>query len=97
MTIQNYLLINTSIDPAICENICVWDGNVETWNPGENYIALPLANTISMEWSWDYSTNTWIMIDSPGQGKIGYIWNGEKLVTNLPSPTSNTIIEIKDF
>ncbi len=97
MTVQNYLLINTSVDPAICENICVWDGNKETWNPGENYIALPQDSTIALDWSWNTNTNTWIMTDAVGQGQIGYTWNGEKLVTNFPYPSSNVVMEIKDF
>lgn len=108
MTTQSYLIINTSVDPAVCENIAVWDGNTETWNPGENYVAVPADSTVALLWSYEKSSNSFVLIESVGSGKVGYTWDGEKLTTNAPKPiytphanntvsNSNTVTEIKNF
>ena len=101
MTVQTYFVINTSVDPAVCENICVWDGNTETWNPGQDYITIPVEGTNALVWSYEKSSNSFILVECDGGGKVGYTWNGTNLVTNVPKPTqlpiANTVAEIKNF
>lgn len=103
MTTQSYLVINTSVDPAVCENITVWDGNTETWNPGENYVAVPVESTVALLWSYQESSNSYVLVESVGAGRVGYTWDGSKLITNKPQPTginivaANSVTEIKNF
>jgi hypothetical protein len=102
MTIQSYLVINTSLSPAVCENICVWDGNTETWNPGENYTAMPLESTTALVWEYEKSSKSFVLVERIGGGRVGYTWDGTKLITNATMPTqipisANTVAEIKNF
>jgi hypothetical protein len=86
MTTQNYLLINTSITPETCDNVVVWDGDTNTWSPPEGHIALLQETTPSKDWSWDATSNTWVLAESIGGGQIGYTWDGVTLTTNDPQP-----------
>lgn len=103
MTTQSYLVINTSVEPAICENKTVWDGNTETWNPGENHIAVPAESTVALLWSYEKSSNSFVLVESVGAGRVGFTWDGSKLITNKPQPTeiniisANSVTEIKNF
>lgn len=93
MTVQNYLLINTSITPETCDNLILWDGNTNTWSPPESHIALAQAATPSKDWEWDSTSNTWILSESTGGGQIGYTWDGTILTTNEPQPQTPPLNE----
>lgn len=86
MTIQNYLLINTSITPETCDNLILWNGDTNTWSPPGSHIALLQATTPSKDWEWDSTSNTWILSESTGNGRIGCTWDGTFLITNEPKP-----------
>lgn len=83
---MNYLLINTAITPKTCDNVVVWDGDTNKWSPPESHIALLQETTSSKDWSWDATSNTWILTESIGNGQIGYTWDGVALTTNEPQP-----------
>lgn len=83
---KKYLLINMSLNPPVCENSCVWDGDTSKWNPPKDFIAV-LSDTINcLDWEWDENSKKWNLIETIGTGKIGYIWDGEKLITNHTEP-----------
>lgn len=84
MTIQNYLMINQSIN--VVENVCAWDGNPETWTPPANYLMLIQANTMALVWFYDHALNDWVLEQKIGEGQIGFLWNGAECVTNEPKP-----------
>lgn len=86
MTTQNYLMINQSTNTV--ENICVWDGDPNTWQPPAGYLMLPQATTIALNWVWDAPMNDWVLGQQLGQGQIGFTWNGAECVTNEPKPES---------
>lgn len=81
---QNYCMVNEATN--ICDNICVWDGNPDTWTPPPGYLMLVQADTMALVWIWDAAINDWALAQAQGQGQIGYVWNGTELVTNEPKP-----------
>lgn len=98
MEIKNYLLINVSVTPNVCENIVVWSGNVNDWKPSDGYIALEQATTPCLDWVWNDETESWQLQNTTGTGSIGYIWDGVKLTTNTPRPTlSPPIIPVTEI
>ena len=40
---------------GIVDNICLWDGDNNTWQPPENYlmVAIPEGSQASIGWGWD--------------------------------------------
>jgi hypothetical protein len=84
MTLQNYLMIDLSVNTV--ENICLWDGNTETWQPPTGYLMLVQATTMALVWQWDKAIPDWVLAQQMGQGQIGFTWNGSECVTNDPKP-----------
>lgn len=85
MTTQNYCMVNGQT--GVCENVTVWDGNTETWQPPDNYIMLPQETTPAKTWAWNSETNAWAL-SVEGMGQIGFTWDGVYLITNEPEPTN---------
>lgn len=71
----------------ICENIVVWDGNSETWQPPLGYLMLVQATTPTKIWVLTVD-NTYVLGDSIGDGDIGWTWDGTYLTTNQPQPSA---------
>ncbi len=84
MTVQNYLMINQSTN--MVDNICLWDGNPETWQPPAGYLMLPQATTMALVWGWDAPIKDWVLAQEMGGAGIGFTWNGTECVTNDPKP-----------
>lgn len=83
MTTQNYCMVNTETN--ICENVCLWDGNIETWTPPAGYLMLVQDTTQAK--NWVLTNNVW-SIEISGVGSIGYTWDGTYLTTNQLQPTA---------
>jgi hypothetical protein len=84
MTTQNYLMINQSTN--VVDNVCIWDGNPDTWPPPAGYLLLVQDYTLALIWFWDKAIRDWVLAQQLGQGQIGFIWNGIECVTNEPKP-----------
>lgn len=84
MTTQNYCMVNKSTN--ICENVCVWDGNPDSWTPPAEYLMLVQATTPAKVWIWNADTKTWDLTEQMGVGGIGFTWDGTYLTTNAPQP-----------
>lgn len=84
MTTQNYLMIYEATN--IVENVCLWDGNSDTWQPPAGYLMMPQATTMGVIWFWDKPIDDWVLTQEMGTGQIGFIWNGTECVTNEPKP-----------
>lgn len=84
MTTQNYLMINESAN--VVENICVWDGDTNTWQPPQGYLMLVEATTPAMVWVLDTQVKDYVLQEQIGVGQIGFTWNGTVLTTNEPKP-----------
>lgn len=84
MTVQNYCMVNQATN--VCDNICLWDGDPNTWTPPAGYLMLVQATTQTKIWLLDTQNKTWYLGDSIGNGQIGYTWDGTYLITNDPQP-----------
>jgi hypothetical protein len=88
MTIKNYLMVNKSTN--IVENRCLWDGNVNTWQPPNEYLMLDQETTPAIIWKSiidDKIITDWVLTETLNFGDIGFTWNGTVLTTNQPKPT----------
>jgi hypothetical protein len=91
MTTQNYLIVESNV----VTNICVWDGNTQTWTPPSDATMLVQATTPAMVWEpviVDYETVDYVLVEEIGAGKIGFTWDGttQILTTNQPKPAIPT-------
>jgi len=84
MTVQNYCMVNEANN--VCENVCMWDGDPNTWTPPAGYLMLVQATTPAKDWAWNDTDKVWFLEVQMGDGKIGYTWDGTYLVTNDPMP-----------
>ena len=84
MTIKNYLMINTATN--IVENVCVWDGDVKTWQPPANTLMLVQATTPALVWGFNADKTDYVLVEQIGAGGIGFTWNGTVCTTNQPKP-----------
>lgn len=83
MTVKNYCIINSE---NVCENIILWDGNTDKWQPPLGYTMLLQETTPSKIWGINSNRTDYEMIDSVGDGSIGFTWNGTHLITNEIKP-----------
>ena len=84
MTTQNYLMIEN----GVVTNVCLWDGNTETWQPPQNATMLVEATTPTKVWG--VVNSEYVLIDSIGDAGIGFTWDGSVATTNQPKPTIPT-------
>lgn len=82
MSNQNYCMVN--IETNICDNICVWDGNPDTWTPPAHYLMLIQTETLAKVWVWENAA--WVLQEQLGAGSVGFTWDGTVLTTNEPLP-----------
>ena len=82
--IQNYLMINEATN--VVDNVCLWDGNVDTWTPPSGYLMLIQATTPAMVWAYDDTAKDFVLTEVVGQGQIGFTWNGAACITNDAKP-----------
>ena len=84
MTIQNYLVIENNA----VTNVCVWDGNTDTWTPPIDAIMLVQSTTPAMVWEKTKVDGviTFNLVEQMGAGGVGFTWNGTVLTTNEPQP-----------
>jgi hypothetical protein len=93
MTIQQYLMVNKSTN--IVDNICLWDGDTNTWQPPEDILMLVQADIQAYIWAANYTTNpySWGLVLQLGAGAIGFTWDGSVLTTNDPRPAKPPTLE----
>jgi hypothetical protein len=85
MTTQNYLMINKSTN--VVDNVCVWDGDTNTWQPPENTLMLIQEDTPAMVWALNTDKTDYVLTQATGSGQMGFIWNGTVLTNNQPKPS----------
>jgi hypothetical protein len=81
---QNYLMINDSTN--VVDNICIWDGNPNTWQPPSNYLMLVQATTPAYVWVLNSDKTAYVLGEITGAGQIGFTWDGTAVTTNEPQP-----------
>lgn len=83
MTTQNYLIIKENI----VTNVCVWDGNEQTWQPPQNATMLVQSTTLTKV--WELVGKEYVLVDSVGDANIGFTYDGTYCITNEPQPQLN--------
>lgn len=78
-------------DTNIVENICLWDGNTETWTPPYGYYMIQLDITVANIWIFSDSLNDYELTPIMGAGEIGFTWDGTELTTNQLKPSIEPI------
>lgn len=86
MTTQNYLVIENNV----VSNVCVWDGDTNTWTPPSDATMLIQADTNAMVWELNTDKTAYVLTEVLGAGAIGFTWNGTVVTTNEPQPTVPT-------
>ena len=82
MTTQNYLVIENNV----VSNVCVWDGDINTWTPPSDATMLIQADTNAMVWELNTDKTAYVLTEVLGAGAIGFTWDGSVLTTNEPQP-----------
>ena len=68
MTTQNYCLVDQATN--ICDNVVVWDGNPDTWQPPADHLTLIQATTPAKVWYWN---GTYLITNEPQPAPISTI------------------------
>ena len=84
MTDKIYCMVNK--DTNICDNVVVWNGDVQQWQPPSNYLMLIQENTLTKNWIWNRELLEWQAFpDSVNDGGIGDTWDGTYLTPPMPT------------
>lgn len=87
MSVETYLVIDTIKNPKVCDDAIMWDG-VSNWPVPTDHILVKQATTPALNWGVNSTSTQWILVESVGTGGIGYTWDGTRLTTNQPMPTT---------
>ena len=85
MTTQNYLIIQENV----VTNVCLWDGNTQTWQPPQDATMLVQETTPTKVWTLNADKTEYVLTDSIGDASIGFTWDGEFATTNQSKPELN--------
>jgi len=83
MTTQNYLVVENNV----VTNVCVWDGDINTWTPPLDATMLIQATTPAIIWQLNADKTDWVLTEVLGVGDIGFTWDGTVVTTNQPKPS----------
>ena len=75
------------IQENVVTNVCVWDGDINTWTPPADATMLIQATTPAMVWQLNADKTDWVLTEVIGSGAIGFSWDGSVVTTNQPKPT----------
>jgi hypothetical protein len=84
MTTQNYLVVEADV----VTNICVWDGDTNTWQPPADATMLIQEDTNALVWQLNADKTDYVLMEVLGVAAIGFTWNAttQVLTTNQPKP-----------
>jgi hypothetical protein len=86
MTTQNYLMVQENI----VTNLCVWDGDVNSWQPPSDATMLIAETTSTKVWGYSSDAKDYVLVDSMGDASIGFAYDGTYCITNEPKPEKPT-------
>ena len=86
MTTQNYLVVENNV----VTNVCLWDGDVNTWTPPNDATMLVQDTTPAMIWELNADKTEYVLTEQMGAGSIGFTWDGTNCITNEPKPSIPT-------
>jgi len=77
---DNYLMVNKTTN--VVENVVIWDGNLETWNPGNDYLLMKAEEQPCTVWFWmDGKLQSQQVLGIAG---IGDSWDGNNIIKPQP-------------
>jgi hypothetical protein len=79
---KNYLMIQNNV----VTNLCVWDGDVNSWQPPQDVIMLSQDTTPTKIWSVNQEGTDYILVNFVGNANIGFTYEDGFCVTNEPKP-----------
>ena len=84
MTTQNYLVVENNV----VTNVCVWDGDTNTWQPPTDATMLVQADTQALVWRLNADKTDYVLVEVLGVGGIVFTWNTttQVLTTNQTKP-----------
>ena len=74
------------IQENVVTNVCLWDGNTQTWQPPQDTTMLVQATTQTKIWQLNTEKTDYVLTDSIGDAGIGFTWDGTVATTNEPKP-----------
>lgn len=78
----NLAIINRNTN--ICENVTSDPRPIEEIVLPEPYFVVDITTTHAIDWVWDETLNDWVSVEGVGNGGIGDVWDGEKLMQPHP-------------
>lgn len=81
------------IQENVVTNVCLWDGDTNTWQPPQDATMLLQETTPAKIWDWNPEEKDYVLVESIGSGGIGFTWDGTFAVTNEPKPELPTPAE----
>ena len=91
MTTQQYLMIPTAT--SVVENVCVWNGDLNTWQLPTDALMLVQADTPAMVWQLNVDKTDYVLVEQIGLATIGFTWDGTVCTTNEAKPTPMSAAE----
>ncbi len=67
-------------------NICVWDGNTDSWLPPSDATMLIQEETPTKVWGLNQEETEYVLVDSVGNACIGFTYDGSVCITNEEKP-----------
>lgn len=89
MTAKHYLMVRENV----VTNICIWDGNVNTWTPPSNTTMLVQETTPTKIWGLNEDKSDYVLLNSSGDACIGFTYDGFTCTTNEVKPEKPIIVE----
>lgn len=74
------------IQENVVTNICVWNGDVNSWQPPQSATMLIYNTTLTKIWALNEEKTDYVLVNSVGNADIGFTWDGTYCVTNQPKP-----------
>jgi hypothetical protein len=91
MTTQTYLQVQNDV----VTNVCLWDGDVNSWQPPADAVMLVQETTPCMVWEQvivDEKVTDFVLKEVIGAGTIDDTWDGSVLTTDLSKPVIPTTL-----
>ena len=74
------------IQENVVTNLCLWDGDVNTWQPPLDATMLIQADILAMVWALNTAWTDYVLTEVLGAADIGFTWDGTICTTNQPKP-----------
>lgn len=76
------------IQENVVTNVCVWDGDTETWQPPQDATMLVEETTPTKVWGLNQDQTEYVLVDSVGDAGVGFTWDGSFAITNQTKPNN---------